>query len=54
VAASIKSNAQFSSMTAPADFVTRCWEELGGRSGSGFKPEQDLVGLVTAPLAGAT
>jgi hypothetical protein len=53
-AASIKSNAQFSSTTAPADFVTRCWEEVGGRSGSGFKPEQDLVGLVTAPLAGAT
>jgi hypothetical protein len=53
-AASIKSNAQFSSTSAPADFVTRCWEELGGRSGSGFKPEHDLVGLVTAPLSGAT
>lgn len=53
-AASVKSNAQFSSVSAPADFVARCWEEIGGRSGSGFEPERDLVGLVSAPLTGTT
>jgi len=53
-AASVKSNAQFSSISAPADFVARCWEEIGGRSGSGFEPERDLVGLVSAPLTGTT
>jgi hypothetical protein len=48
--ASVKSYPQVARSSAKADFVERAWEELCGSSGSGFNPERDLLGMVTAPL----
>lgn len=47
---SVKSNAYVDS-TAPADFVDRAWQEVAGLSRSGYVPDRDLLGLVTAPLS---
>lgn len=46
---SVKSNAYVDS-TVPADFVERAWQEVTGKSGSGYALDRDLLGLVSAPL----
>ncbi len=48
--ASIKSFPQIKSGAASGDFVTRAREELLGVSRSGFDPDIDLLGMVSAPL----
>jgi hypothetical protein len=48
--ASIKSFPQIKSGAASGDFVTRAWEELLGVSRSGFDPDIDLLGMISAPL----
>lgn len=48
--ASVKSYVQIPDGRTDRDFVTRAWQELLGASGSGFDPDSDLVGMVTAPL----
>ena len=50
-AVSVKSNQQIKQV-ASAEFVDKGWEELLGRSGSGFALNRDLLGLVTAPMGG--
>ena len=52
-ALSIKSNAQFTASTAPADFVACAWEQWLHVGSSVFLRDQDFMGLVTAPLSGA-
>jgi hypothetical protein len=48
--ASIKSFPQIKSGAASAEFVARAWEEVLGASGSGFDPNTDLLGMISAPL----
>ncbi|MDP1826606.1 MAG: hypothetical protein Q8L48_25270 [Archangium sp.] len=52
-ALSIKSNPQFTSTTAPTDFVTCAWEQWLHMSSSVFDRDQDFMALVTTPLSGA-
>jgi hypothetical protein len=52
-ALSIKSNAQFTAATAPADFVTCAWEQWLHLGSSVFDRERDCMALVTKPLSEA-
>ena len=52
ISLSVKSNTQFTAISAPSDFVASAWEQL--RLGtSPFDVTVDFMGLVTAPLSGA-
>jgi hypothetical protein len=52
IALSIKSNTQFTASTAPGDFVKAVWEQRL-HIGSSVLQEDDLLGLLTAPLSSA-
>ncbi len=52
-ATSIKSNAQFTASTAPADFVSCIWEQWLHIGSAVFDPARDFMVLVTAPLSAA-
>lgn len=52
-AVSVKSNQQIN-RTASSSFVKAAWQELRGETGSGFDPDQDLLGLVTSPMQDGT
>src|ERR1043166_7184810 len=50
IAHSIKSNAQFSSTSAPSDFVELAWEQWLQIGSTTFDRSADFMGLITAPL----
>lgn len=52
-ALSVKSNAQFTATSAPADFVSAAWEQWLHVGSTVFDAALDFIGLVTAPLSGA-
>ncbi len=52
-AVSIKSNAQFTASTAPADFVSSVWEQWLHVGSAVFDRTRDFIVLITAPLSGA-
>jgi hypothetical protein len=52
-ALSIKSNAQFTATTAPADLVTCAWEQWLHVGSTVFDRERDFMALVTTPLSEA-
>ncbi len=53
LALSVKSNAQFTAISAPADFVAAAWEQWLRIGSTAFDETFDFIGLVTAPLSGA-
>jgi len=53
ISISIKSNAQLSESSVPADFVEACWEQYFGVNNCPFQRERDLMGLVTGPQPGS-
>ena len=53
VSLSIKSNAQFTAVSAPSDFVTCVWEQWLHLGSSVLRRSEDFQGLVTSPLSGA-
>ena len=53
-AISVKSNTQFTSPSAPADFVRVAWEQFLGTVSPIFHEESDFMSLVTAPLSTET
>lgn len=52
-AISVKSNAQFTAISAPSDFVAVAWEQWLHIGSATFDAALDFMGLVTAPLSGA-
>ncbi len=49
-AISIKSNQQFSIVSAPKDFVQSSWEQFLHFESDAFNPDLDFLGLITSPL----
>ena len=47
---SVKSNAQFTTKQAPADFVQACWEQFLHEGSATFDREKDLLGIVVDVL----
>ena len=50
---SVKSSAQFTATSSPADFVTAAWEQYLHIASPLFDASLDFVGIVTAPLSAA-
>jgi hypothetical protein len=53
LAFSIKSNVQFTAVSAPPDFVAAAWEQWLHINSTVFDAAHDFMGLVSAPLSGA-